>query len=108
LCWYQRICMYPMSAILLVAAIRKTKHIWMYVLPQIIVGAAIAIYQTQLQAWPKQQSFCSVTVPCTTRYVWEFGFVSLPLMDLAALLFILSMVLLARRGLELPEPEEVS
>ena len=98
LCWYQRICMYPLAVILPIAAWRRDRGIWRYVAPQVAVGIAIAAYHSQLQAFPSQSSFCSVAVPCTVRYVWEFGFVSLPLMDLAAFLFIGSMLLVARRS----------
>jgi disulfide bond formation protein DsbB len=101
LCWYQRICLYPMAAILLIAAIKKFRGIWLYVLPQLVIGAAIAIYHTQLQAFPKQQSFCQAFNPCTTRYVWEFHIgdhigVSLPFMSLAASTFMITMVLVSR------------
>ncbi len=96
LCWYQRICMYPLAVILFVAARRRTPAIRRYVWPQIAVGAVIAAYQTQLQAFPSQQSFCPAANPCTLRYVWQFGFVSLPLMDLVALTFIAVMLVLAR------------
>ena len=96
LCWYQRICLYPMAVIMLVAALRRDRKVWMYVSPQLVIGACIAIYHTQLQAFPKQQSFCPTLTPCTTRYVWEFGFVSLPFMSLAASTFILTMVLVSR------------
>ncbi len=54
------------------------------------------IYHSQLQAFPDQGSFCSTITPCTTRYVWEFGFVSLPLMALTAFVFIIAMTLVAR------------
>jgi disulfide bond formation protein DsbB len=96
LCWYQRICLYPMAIIMLVAALRRDRKVWMYTVPQLLIGAAIAIYHTQLQAFPKQQTFCPTLTPCTTRYVWEFGFVSLPFMSLAASTFILTMVLVSR------------
>lgn len=96
LCWYQRICVYPFSVLLLVAALRRDRRFWLYGLPLAAIGTVIAVYHTQLQAFPKQASFCSTFNPCTSRYVWEFGFVSLPLMDLAALLFIITMMLLAR------------
>jgi len=97
LCWYQRICMYPLSAILLVAAVRGDRRIWRYAMPQALVGAVIAIYHTQLQAFPKQVTFCSSVDPCTARYVWEFGFVSLPFMSLAAFGFIITMMVVAAR-----------
>jgi disulfide bond formation protein DsbB len=100
LCWYQRICMYALPVILLIAAVRRDRDVRWYVLPQVIVGALIAGYHTQLQAFPEQKTFCSTTVPCTVRYIWEFGFVSIPFMALAAFSWILVMVLLARPDLD--------
>jgi len=97
LCWYQRICEYPLALILLVAAVRRDVSVRDYAVPVAAVGAAIAGYHTQLQAFPEQHSFCAAFNPCTNRYVWEFGFVSLPLMDLAALLFVITMLMIARR-----------
>ena len=96
LCWAQRICLYPFAIVLLVAALRRDRQVWTYVVPVAVIGAGIATYHVQLQAYPAQQSFCSSLVPCTTRYVWEFGFVSLPFMSLAASCFIITMVLVAR------------
>lgn len=106
-CWYQRICIYPMSVILLIAALRKDNGIWRYALPMITIGIVIAVYHTQLQAWPDQHLFCSVEEPCNIRHVWEFGFVSLPLMDLVAHTFVFAMLLLARSAerLELTSEE---
>jgi hypothetical protein len=69
-----------------------------------LIGAAIATYHTQLQAFPDQRTFCGSTNPCTTRYVWEFGFVFLPFMALAAFGFILTMTLIARADASVPRP----
>jgi len=97
LCWYQRICMYPLAVALFIAALRRDRAIWVYILPPAIVGAGFAIYHTQLQAFPKQHGpFCKLTEPCTIRYVWEFGFVSIPFMALAAFAFIITMMLVVR------------
>jgi disulfide bond formation protein DsbB len=95
LCWYQRICVYPLTVVLFVAAMRRDRKIWLSALPLAVVGLIIAAYHTQLQAFPDQSSFCSLTNPCTTRYVWEFGFVSLPFMALSAFCFISTMTLVA-------------
>jgi len=92
LCWYQRICMYPLSAILLVGALRRDRKVWMYAGIPAVVGVVIASYHTQLQAFPKQRTFCDPENPCTNRFVWEFGFISLPLMDLIAFCFIITML----------------
>jgi disulfide bond formation protein DsbB len=97
LCWYQRIAMYPLAVLLLVAALRRDRSVWVYVVPQAAIGATISTYHAQLQAFPDQgSSFCTVVAPCTERDVWEFGFVSLPLMALIAFAFVTTMVLVAR------------
>jgi len=106
LCWYQRIAMYPLSITLVVAAVRRDARVWWYVVPQAAIGAAFAIYHTQLQAFPSQHSsFCTITEPCTVRYVWKFGFISLPLMALSAFTLIITLVLTARATAELPVVE---
>ena len=98
LCWYQRICMYPLAPMLLIAAARRDRRIRMYAAVPVVIGLVIAVYHTQLQAFPEQHSFCQLTNPCTNRYVWRFGFVSLPLMDLVAFCFVATMLWLAASG----------
>jgi disulfide bond formation protein DsbB len=99
LCWYQRIAMYPLSIVLLIAAIRRDRRIGWYVVPVATVGALFAAYQTQLQAFPHQHSsFCTLSEPCSIRYVWEFGFVSLPFMALSAFVFVITMTIIAARS----------
>jgi len=83
------------------------------VLPPAIIGAGFAIYHTQLQAFPDQAGpFCKIAEPCTVRYVWEFGFVSIPFMSLAAFSFIITMMLVLRsdraNDFELDELEDES
>ena len=49
-----------------------------------LVGAAISTYHYLLQHFPQlAATTCSATAPCTAAWVWEFGFVSIPLMALA-------------------------
>ncbi|MEO5900582.1 MAG: disulfide bond formation protein B [Ilumatobacteraceae bacterium] len=108
LCWYQRICIYPLSLVLLAAALRRDRTVWTYTIPIAAIGAVIATYHTQLQAFPKQTTFCSLNNPCTTRYVWEFGFISLPLMALTAFCFVITMITIAARGAAAPSPRTSS
>jgi disulfide bond formation protein DsbB len=97
LCWYQRIAMYPLSAVLAVAAIRRDSQVWRYVLPLTVVGAVIATYHYQLQRFPSQSSVtCDADAPCTVTWVWEFHYISIPMMALTGFLFITTLVLLAR------------
>jgi disulfide bond formation protein DsbB len=95
LCWYQRICMYPLSVMLLVAAWRRDLAVRRYAAPLVLIGIVIAAYHSQLQAFPEQRTFCDIANPCSSRYVWEFGFVSLPLMALVAFSAIGVLLLLA-------------
>ncbi|MCB0997351.1 MAG: disulfide bond formation protein B [Acidimicrobiales bacterium] len=79
-CWYQRICMYPLAGILLIAAIRRDRRIGLYGLPLAIAGVCLSIYHYQLQLFPDQGSSCDTTAPCTFQWVDQFGFMSIPFM----------------------------
>jgi len=94
LCWYQRIAMYPMSIILLVAAIRREAVVKFYALPLSILGFLISVYHYLIQVNPSLQGgSCDPANPCSARWVEVFGFVSIPFMAGAG--FILITVLLA-------------
>src|ERR1700748_1234388 len=50
LCWYQRICMYPLAVILGIAVYRGDRSITRYVLPLAAVGALIALWHN-IEIW---------------------------------------------------------
>ncbi len=97
LCWYQRICMYPLALILGIAAVRRDANVRIYVMALAGVGAVIAAYHSWIQAFPPADgtSFCTLEAPCTERYVWEFGFVSIPFMALCGFAFVIVMMVAA-------------
>lgn len=98
LCWIQRICIYPQSILLGVAVLRRDASVRWYSWPLCVIGAGFATYHTWLQANPDQtSSFCTLAAPCTDRYVWEFGFVSLPFMSLTAFIFVAVMLAIIPR-----------
>ena len=98
LCWYQRICIYPFAVILGIAAWRRDASVRVYAIPVLAIGAVVAGYHTWVQAYPPSDgtSFCTADAPCTLRYVWEFGFVSLPFMALSACCCMIVLLLIAR------------
>lgn len=98
LCWYQRICIYPFAVMLGIAAVRRDAGIRVYAIPVLAIGAVIAAYHSWIQAYPPVDgtSFCTADAPCTLRYVWEFGFVSLPFMALSASCCMIVLLLIAR------------
>lgn len=98
LCWYQRIAMYPLSIILLVAAIRRDFSIWRYGVPIVGIGAVISTYHYLLERFPSLESSasCDPTAPCTMVWVWEFHFISIPFMALSGFAAIAALLLWSR------------
>jgi disulfide bond formation protein DsbB len=109
LCWYQRIAMYPLVPILLVAAYRRDAGVWRYVVPVAAIGAAISIYHYQLERFPEQaSSSCSPEAPCTVVWIWKFHFISIPFMALSAFALIVALVLVARSGERLDTADDAA
>jgi hypothetical protein len=103
LCWYQRIAMYPLSVILLVAAVRGDRGVRWYAIPVAALGACVSIYHYLVEWHPQLEGdACDPTNPCSLVWFREFGFVTLALMALCG--FVTIIVLLLPSGArELPE-----
>jgi len=98
LCWYQRIAMYPLAVILGIAAFRRDRLVRWYAIPIAAIGFAIAVYHYFVEWFPSiETNVCSITVPCTTIWFREFGFISLPLMAASAFTFIIVVLLTTSR-----------
>lgn len=94
LCWYQRICLYPWSVILAIAAWRRDASIKVYAVPVLCIGVVISAYHSWIQWFPPASgtSFCTTDTPCTLKYVDQFGFVTLPFMALSAAVFMIALL----------------
>lgn len=99
LCWYQRICMYPLVAIIAVGILEKNKRIYRYVLPISITGLVIAFYHNLLyyKILPESIQPCTNGISCTTRQIEWFGFITIPLMSLVAFTIITTCMLIYRK-----------
>jgi disulfide bond formation protein DsbB len=98
LCWYQRICMYPLSIITLLAAIRNDYRIALYLLPLPVVGACISVYHLMVENGVVNQSnACLVSAPggCATKWINEFGYVTIPMLALTAFVLLIELLGLA-------------
>ena len=86
LCWFQRIAMYPLSVVLLVAALRRDVRggvLYAFVLP--IVGAGVAIYHVYIENNPSAESAsCRVGASCATKWIEKYGYVTIPVLALTA------------------------
>jgi len=100
-CWFQRVFMYPMPLLLLVALATKDSGVWKYVMALSIPGALIALYQHFLQIGVVGALPCPATpgiADCAQRIVFEFGFVTFPLMAFGTFVLVAVLMLLLRRG----------
>ena len=86
LCWYQRICMYPLVATLAVGWLRGDRSGVAYSLPLSLSGLLIAIYHNLLyyHVIPESIAPCTQGISCTSRQIEWFGFVTIPLLSLVA------------------------
>ena len=81
LCWYQRIGMYPLAVILVVAAIRKDTRVWPYPLTLAALAFPISIYHVLLEHFPSLETgACDINNPCSIVWVRHFGVVTIPYM----------------------------
>ncbi|MFP5384768.1 MAG: disulfide bond formation protein B [Bacteriovoracia bacterium] len=94
LCWYQRICMYPLVLIFLAGLFPLDKAVIKFSFPLAGVGWLIAVYHNLLyyRILPESASPCVQGISCTTVQLQWLGFITIPLLSLFA--FTLLLVLL--------------
>ncbi len=97
LCWLQRIGMYPLAALLLLAALRKdVRGGAIYALPLAIYGALVAIFHVYVEINPSAEpSSCKVGASCTVKWIDELGYVTIPVLSLTAFAAVIALMLLA-------------
>jgi disulfide bond formation protein DsbB len=97
LCWFQRIGMYPLAALLLIAAIRRdTRGGALYGLPLAIFGTIVAIYHIYIEYNPEAETAgCKIGAPCATKWIDKFGYVTIPVLALTAFLAIIALLTMA-------------
>lgn len=99
LCWFQRIAMYPLAVILLIAAIRGDRAVRWYAIPLAGLGACVSIYHYLVEWHPQLEGdACDPTNPCSLVWFREFGFVTLSLMALCGFAAIIALLALATDG----------
>lgn len=86
LCWYQRICLFPLVLILPIGLFPPDRRVVRYALPLVVVGWLLAAYHNLMHAGfiPEELQPCSKGVSCTEEYIELFGFLSIPLLALLA------------------------
>ena len=90
LCWYQRIALYPLVVIIGIGILTEDVRWKVYALPLTLIGLGISIYHNLLYygILPESVSPCVEGISCTSRQIELFGFITIPLMALAAFISI--------------------
>ena len=99
LCWYQRICMYPLVLILPAGLFPFDRNIVRYALPLSVTGTLIALFHLLLVAGyiPESIKPCVQGIPCSEVQVVWFGFVTIPLLSVASFLLITALLVLTHK-----------
>ena len=99
LCWYQRICLYPLIVLLPVGILRGDDRVHLYALPLVVIGLCIAVYHNLLYygVIPQALSPCTAGVACNARQIDWLGFIGIPLLGLGAFVFLLVTLLMHGR-----------
>ncbi len=99
LCWYQRICVYPLAIILGIAAYRGDRKIALYGVPLAAVGLGLSLYQILEQHIPALAviNLCGSGPDCGIDHLHYFGFLTMPMMSAAAFTAILFFLIRSKK-----------
>ena len=99
LCWYQRIAMFPLVAVLGIACYSADRRGAVYALPLALAGSALAAYHTLLVAGliPRAWIPCGPGVSCANQNLEILNAIYIPWLSLAAFVAIASLLVVYLR-----------
>jgi disulfide bond formation protein DsbB len=107
LCWYQRIAMYPLAVVLLIAAVRRDRAIRRYAIPLAAIGGLISTYHYVIERRPSLGSgSCEISNPCTFVWFRQFHYMTLPLMALCGFAAIISLLTIGETANRPPDTSD--
>ena len=100
LCWYQRIFMFPLLFVFTVGLFPFDVRCVRYALPIALAGWAVALYHWLLYVGivPESMQPCTQGISCADAQMDLVGFLSIPLLSLAAFSLIVALTLAVRRS----------
>lgn len=102
LCWYQRIFMYPLAVIFLIALFPLDPRVTRYSLPLAMLGLSIAIYHYLLYMGiiPEGLKPCGKGPSCTKADLEMFGFITIPMLSIMSYSTIIVLLLIFRKRIK--------
>jgi disulfide bond formation protein DsbB len=100
LCWFQRICMYPLSILLLFAAFHGDYTFARYLIPLPLVGACVSVYHLLVENQVvSEPNACKIGgAGCAVKWINEFGYMTIPTLALTGFLLLIGFLSLAAAG----------
>ncbi len=86
LCWYQRIAIFGVAILSLTGDIRKNKTLQNQIFIFSILGLLVALLHNYIDIVPSGLDLCGAGPSCLKRYTYVFGYITIPMMSLTALL----------------------
>jgi disulfide bond formation protein DsbB len=98
LCWIQRIFLYPQLILFSMELYKRDRSIVDFSIIFAILGSLVSIYHIFIEMGGQSNLSCadpSVTteISCATRYIFEFGYITIPIMALTLSLSIIAILL---------------
>jgi disulfide bond formation protein DsbB len=85
MCWYQRICMYPLSILTLFLAYHGDHRTARYLLPFPVIGAGVSIYHLLIENHVvSTPAACQIGAGCAVKWINYFGYMTIPTLALTA------------------------
>lgn len=95
LCWYQRVCMFPLVLILAAGLFPVDVRVVRYAFPLALIGLGIAVFHLLVSEGIVSETLtpCTQGVPCSQQLIEWFGFVTIPMLSVAAFAAITAMLI---------------
>lgn len=100
LCWIQRIFLYPQLILFGMELYKKDRSIVDFSIVFAIFGSIVSLYHVYIENGGSSNLGCAALTPsninqvsCATRYIYEFGYITMPIMALTLSVFIISILM---------------
>jgi disulfide bond formation protein DsbB len=100
-CWVQRAFLYPLPVLIGIGMARRWEGVWKAVASLSVGGALAALYQHYLQVGGTSLVPCPAVpgaADCAKRIIFEFGYITFPLMAFTIFVFIFLLMLVYRKS----------
>jgi len=82
LCWWQRVAIYPLLVLFLVAVRNGGREVFKYVFPLSLIAFFFSLYHSYVQWGGSPLIPCDATASCSKLYVYAFGYITIPSMSM--------------------------